>query len=109
MSLNGLTVAVTGSRRASELAHLISNMGGIPYVAPTVGIVARSANEANAESFIKTAGEVDYVVFMTGPGVFTVMEMAEKLNFKEENRSWEEPEAQSSSAEVRNNCTASPR
>ncbi|MBM3897570.1 MAG: uroporphyrinogen-III synthase [Thaumarchaeota archaeon] len=84
MSLNGLTVAVTGSRRASELAHLISNMGGIPYVAPTVGIVARSANEANAESFIKTAGEVDYVVFMTGPGVFTVMEMAEKLNFKDD-------------------------
>ncbi|HEY4673972.1 MAG TPA: uroporphyrinogen-III synthase [Nitrososphaerales archaeon] len=84
MSLNGLTIAVTGSRRASELAHLISSMGGTPYVAPTIGIVARSATEANAESLIKTAKEVDYVVFMTGPGVFALMEMAEKLNLKDD-------------------------
>ncbi len=84
MSLNGLTVAVTGSRRASELAHLISSMGGTPYIAPTIGIVTRSANDANAESLIKAAKEVDYVVFMTGPGVFALMEMAEKINLKDD-------------------------
>ena len=84
MSLNGLIIAVTGSRRASELAHLISSMGGTPYVAPTIGIVARSANEANAESLIKIAKEVDYIVFMTGPGVFVLMEIAEKLNLKDD-------------------------
>ena len=84
MSLNGLIIAVTGSRRASELAHLISSMGGTPYVAPTIGIVARSANEANAECLIKTAKQVDYVVFMTGPGVFALMEIAEKLNLKDD-------------------------
>ena len=79
-----MTIAVTGSRRASELAHLISSMGGTPYVAPTIGIVARSANEANAESLIKTAKEADYVVFMTGPGVFALMEIAEELNLKDD-------------------------
>ena len=38
MPLRGLTVAITGSRRASELAHLVLTFGGVPYVAPTVGI-----------------------------------------------------------------------
>ena len=84
MSLDGLTIAVTGSRRASELAHLISNMGGTPYIAPTIGIVARNATDTNAKSFIETAKEVDYVVFMTGPGVFALMEMAEKINLKDD-------------------------
>lgn len=84
MSLNGLTVAVTGSRRASELAKMISSMGGIPYIAPTVGIGARTASEAHIEALVKSVKEADYVVFMTGPGVFALMEMTEKLGLKKD-------------------------
>jgi len=38
MSLSGITVAITSSRRASELASLVRKFGGVPYIAPTIGI-----------------------------------------------------------------------
>ncbi len=84
--LDGLTVAITGSRRASELAHLIKNFGGVPYIAPTVGIASRELREAGAEELVRHVidGRVDYAVFMTGPGTFTIMDMAEKLGLKQD-------------------------
>lgn len=73
-ALDGLTVAVTASRRANELAHLISSQGGKPYLAPTVGIESNRAVDSEAERFCDTlnARNVDYAVFMTGPGVFAL-------------------------------------
>jgi uroporphyrinogen-III synthase len=70
MDLQGLTVAVTGSRRASEQAELVSRFGGVPYVAPTVGIeVQDEADVQTAELVRRLVGrEFDYAVFMTGPG-----------------------------------------
>ncbi len=84
--LDGLTIAITGSRRASELAHLIKNFGGVPYIAPTIGIASRELREAGAEELVRHVidGRVDYVVFMTGPGTFTIMDMAEKLGLKQD-------------------------
>lgn len=81
MSLAGLTVVITGSRRASELAHLITNFGGRPYLAPTVGIEARDDISKEAEFFINKILEerIDYVVFMTGPGVYSLMSTAKSL------------------------------
>jgi uroporphyrinogen-III synthase len=84
--LDGLIVAITGSRRASELAHLIKNFGGVPYIAPTVGIASKELRQAGAEELVRHVmdGRVDYVVFMTGPGTFTIMGMAEKLGLKQD-------------------------
>jgi len=81
MGLKGLTVAVTGSRRASELAQLITNMGGIPYVAPTVGIEVQEDLDLQTEGLVHkiAGGEFDYAVFMTGPGVYRLMSTAERL------------------------------
>jgi uroporphyrinogen-III synthase len=81
MGLEGLTVAVTGSRRASELAQLVTNMGGIPYVAPTVGIEVQEDLDLQTERLIHTivGGEVDYAVCMTGPGVYRLMSTAQRL------------------------------
>jgi uroporphyrinogen-III synthase len=81
MRLKGLTVAVTGSRRASELAQLITNFGGVPYVAPTVGIEVRDDMDAELEALIRRIvdGDVDYAVFMTGPGVYRLMTTAERV------------------------------
>jgi uroporphyrinogen-III synthase len=86
VSLKGLTVAITASRRASELALIIENFHGKPYVAPTIGIEANleSPNEGVTE-FINmiTKQNVDYVVFMTGPGIFSLMSIAKRLGLEE--------------------------
>ena len=81
LSLKGLTVAITASRRALELAHLITNFGGIPYISPTVGIESNMDKSKEAEEFIKKIIEdkLDYVIFMTGPGVYSLMFAAKKL------------------------------
>jgi hypothetical protein len=55
MSLSGITVAITSSRRASELASLVRKFGGVPYIAPTIGI--RSNNDtlsSECTKFIET-------------------------------------------------------
>lgn len=83
--LRGLTVAVTGSRRASELASLITSLGGQPYIAPTVGIEARQDISKEAESFtnrILSEG-IDYAIFMTGPGVYSLMAAARNLGIEQ--------------------------
>lgn len=86
MGLKGLTVAVTGSRRASELAQLITNVGGIPYVAPTVGIEVQEDVDLQTEELVRriVAGEFDYAVFMTGPGAYRLLATAERLGLDRE-------------------------
>lgn len=81
MGLKGLTVAVTGSRRASEQAELISKFGGVPYVAPTVGIEVQEEVDVQTEDLVRkiVRGEFDYAVFTTGPGVYRVVSTAERL------------------------------
>ena len=86
MSLRGLTIAITGSRRASELAKIVENLGGKPYIAPTVGIEANlgKPNEAIMEFINKLVKqEADYVIFMTGPGVFSLMTLARSNGMEE--------------------------
>jgi uroporphyrinogen-III synthase len=84
LSLKGLTIAITASRRALELAHLITNFGGIPYISPTVGIESNMDKSKEAEEFIKKIIEdkLDYVIFMTGPGVYSLMSAAKKLQME---------------------------
>lgn len=79
-----MTVAITGSRRASELAHLITSFGGRPYLAPTVGIEPRQDISKEAEFFINKILEtrIDYVVFMTGPGVYSLMVTAKNIGLE---------------------------
>jgi uroporphyrinogen-III synthase len=84
MSLEGLTVAITASRRAPELANLIVSFGGKPYLAPTVGIEARQDISKEAEFFINKIlkKRMDYVIFMTGPGVYSLMSTAKTLGIE---------------------------
>lgn len=86
MQLRDLTVAITSSRRASELARLISNFGGIPYLAPTVGIEIHEDVDRQVEGLVHriVGGEIDYAVFMTGPGVYRLMSTAEQLGLERE-------------------------
>ena len=86
MSLSGLIVGVTGSRRASELARIIRAFGGIPYIAPTIGIeVNQRINEEAGYFAHKILKEkVDYAVFMTGPGVYSLMSAARNLGLEQD-------------------------
>lgn len=86
MSLSGLIVAVTASRRASELARIIKSFGGIPYVAPTIGIeINQRISEETRYSLYKILKkEIDYAVFMTGPSVYSLMSTSRRLGIENE-------------------------
>jgi uroporphyrinogen-III synthase len=85
VSLSNLTIAVTGSRRAHELAHIIRSFGGRPYIAPTIGIeITEPSTEQGKQFILKILSEKpDYVVFMTGPGVYSLMSIAEETGVQE--------------------------
>lgn len=77
-SFQGLEVAAFESRRAKEIAALISNYGGVPRVGPSmreVPLEENSAAFAFAERLL--AGEIDAVIFMTGVGTRTLFEALE--------------------------------
>jgi uroporphyrinogen-III synthase len=74
----GLRVLALESRRASELAKLISNYGGEPVVAPAMREVPLASN-TEALSFAEAllAGKFDIVIFLTGVGTRAVLSVAE--------------------------------
>lgn len=82
MSLCGVTVAITSSRRASELASLVRKFGGIPYIAPTIGIRNKNALNSECIKFIETIRNerMQFFVFMTGVGVFNLFQNIQKLD-----------------------------
>jgi uroporphyrinogen-III synthase len=84
LPLGGLTIVVTGSRRAPEQSALVTNLGGIPYVVPTVGI-SIPKDDSEIEPFLRelvAPGGADYAVFMTATGVRAMMMAAERLGLK---------------------------
>jgi len=84
LPLEGLTIVVTGSRRATEQSALVTNLGGSPYVVPTVGISIPS-DDSEIEPFLRElAGPpgADYAVFMTATGVRAMMLAAERLGLR---------------------------
>lgn len=73
-----MRVLALESRRASELAKLISTYGGQPVVAPAMREVPLDSNsEALQFAARLLAGEFDMVVFLTGVGTRAVLEVAE--------------------------------
>jgi uroporphyrinogen-III synthase len=82
MSLRGITVAVTSSRRASELADIVRKFGGIPYIAPTIGIKNNSQLNSECNHFIETISNesMHFFIFMTGVGVFNLFQNLQKLH-----------------------------
>jgi uroporphyrinogen-III synthase len=80
MSLLGITVAITSSRRASELADLVRKFGGIPYVVPTIGIKNSKPLNSECNQFIETISnqKMHFFIFMTGVGVFNLFQNIQK-------------------------------
>src|SRR5690242_18427796 len=74
-NFGGLEVAAFESRRADEIATLISRFGGVPRVGPSMREVPLEDNPAVfefAEQLL--AGHIQGVVFMTGVGTRTLFE-----------------------------------
>lgn len=71
--LKGLEVASFESRRAREMASLITRHGGVPLVGPSMREIPLEENPA-AFSFAERllGGEIDAVIFMTGVGARTL-------------------------------------
>jgi hypothetical protein len=63
MSLRGITVAITSSRRASELASIVRKFGGVPYIAPTIGIRNDNALISDCNKFIETVSRKKMLFF----------------------------------------------
>jgi uroporphyrinogen-III synthase len=74
---NGLRVLSFESRRAKEMAQLITNNGGVPMIAPSTRNVPSAANEDEL-AMIRgaVADEYDAVIFMTGVGARALLEVA---------------------------------
>ncbi|MGN6623049.1 MAG: uroporphyrinogen-III synthase [Candidatus Nitrosocosmicus sp.] len=65
---------------------MVENFGGKPYIAPTVGIEANlgKPNEAVIEFINRIVKqEAEYVIFMTGPGVFSLITLARNSGMEE--------------------------
>src|SRR5258707_604783 len=65
----GLRVLSLESRRAKEIAQLISNNGGVPIVAPSTREVPEGPNEDELKFAADLQeGKLDVVIFLTGVG-----------------------------------------
>jgi uroporphyrinogen-III synthase len=74
----GFRVLALESRRAQELAKLISNYGGEPVVAPAMREVPLDSNtEALSFAEALVARKFDIVIFLTGVGTRAVLSVAE--------------------------------
>ena len=78
--LTGLRVLSLESRRAGEMAKLISAYGGTPIVAPSMREVPLESN-TEAISFARTlaAGGFDMVIFLTGVGTRALARVVETV------------------------------
>src|SRR5262252_6197937 len=77
-SFAGLRVLTLESRRAQEMARLISNSGGKPVVAPSMREVPLESNvEALRFASTLVEGSLDIVIFLTGVGTRALMRVVE--------------------------------
>src|SRR6266704_829077 len=81
----GLRVLALESRRAAELAKLISTYGGEPVVAPAMREVPLESNqETLAFAAALLAGEFDMVIFLTGVGARALLSVVETAYKRED-------------------------
>ncbi len=77
--LQGKTVAITGQRRAREMAEMVRRLGGEPYVASTVNLRFEDAEDEAERLANAILSGVGWAVFYTGIGVRAIFSAAEKI------------------------------
>ena len=80
MAFDGLRVLVLESRRARELATLVTTYGGEPMSAPSMREVPLESNtEALAFADLVERGEFDLIVLLTGVGTRALIATVEQV------------------------------
>jgi uroporphyrinogen-III synthase len=80
-NFNGLRVLALESRRATELATLISNFGGRPLIAPALREVPLESNtEALDFGMALIRGDFDIIIFLTGVGTRILVNVLERAH-----------------------------
>ncbi|MBM7587511.1 uroporphyrinogen-III synthase [Bacillus pakistanensis] len=77
--LKGKRIVLAGSRKTEEMSILVEKQGGIPIVRPAQGTVYLAEDEVEPELTQIVNEGVDWIIFTTGTGTETLIEMAEKL------------------------------
>lgn len=81
--LEGKTIAFGGSRKITEISTLIEKQGGLPVIRPLQGTVFL-AEETVAPDIRKFVNQgADWVIFTTGLGTETLVNIADKLGLRE--------------------------
>ncbi len=82
---NGLRVLSFESRRAKEIAQLITNNGGVPIVAPSTREIAEGLNDSEQQLIGGILAEqFDALIFMTGVGARALIAAAEAVSPRQE-------------------------
>lgn len=81
--LEGKRIAISGSRKIEEISTLIEKQGGIPIVRSLQGIVFLAEKEVEPDLLKFVNDGADWVVFTTGIGLETLVNLAEKLAVKD--------------------------
>ncbi|CAI6250891.1 putative protein YjjA [Bacillus subtilis] len=83
--LLGKRVAIGGSRKTEEISTIIEKQGGIPVNRPLQGTVylAEEQVEPDLRTFVE-GKKADWVIFTTGIGLETLVDVAEKIGLKDE-------------------------
>ncbi|MCM3594995.1 uroporphyrinogen-III synthase [Metabacillus idriensis] len=81
--LEGKRIVIAGSRKTDEISTLIEKQGGIPFVRSLQGTVflAEEQVEPDLRNFIQEGA--DWVIFTTGIGTETLLNLARKLGEEE--------------------------
>ncbi|AUS13453.1 uroporphyrinogen-III synthase [Bacillus subtilis] len=82
--LHGKRVAIGGSRKTEEISKIIEKQGGTPVIRPLQGTVylAEKQVEPDLRTFVEE--KADWVIFTTGIGTETLIDMAGKIGLKDE-------------------------
>jgi uroporphyrinogen-III synthase len=79
-SFNGLRVLVLESRRAKEMASLVTTFGGTPVVAPSMREVPLESNTEAIEFADRLIrGEFGVVILLTGVGTRALLEVVDRV------------------------------
>lgn len=79
-SFNGARVLLLESRRARELASIVTSYGGVPISAPSMREVPLASNtEAAAAAHALIDGAFDVVVLLTGVGTRAWLDVADRV------------------------------
>lgn len=81
--LEGKRIAIGGSRKIEEISALIEKQGGIPVVRSLQGIVFLAEKEVEPDLVEFLQKGADWVIFTTGIGLDTLVNVSEKLGMKE--------------------------